>query len=507
MTKRRRNRVFQHSVWLLGTVIFLVAIRQYHLAFQFTQKEEVARNPEPLVPNQTTSGSSVGVSARTASAASINATANDSSTASNSNKLYYVGRFGLGHRLSKLSAAYHLAFELNLPEVELHWGSCQTEKVDISTVLFGTHILQVPRHDTHPVVVAAATDHSESSKTILVRNDVAGYYAGQNYKNAQRPLTHNVLDSLWWPKLQLDRKLFHHLLDQFMRMQHDNNKDYDNVFQTVTSDWRDYTVIGLHIRAGNGEGDHFQQAGRSVYNTEFYVQSTCQLIHAALRNETVFGATNNKPPLLFVATDTPSVLAIIHTACAPLPIRVLPQARVETKGGVSYQQWNKGSQCFDGWRSSMMDMALLAHTDILIAAMRSTFTQILPRALVQERQGGIFCEVGSGGGHSVMMMMSCFENERQWLLRETQPKTVSLPVSGDGGRDHPDNTTVGSVPTVTHKVMVHFPDWDKNEWAVQARAFLQDSSPSSDPTFVYGPRFDKKYRSKGEFREEWTWLG
>lgn len=39
-------------------------------------------------------------------------------------RIVYVGKFGLRHRLSKMSAAYHLGQQLNVTSMEVHWGVC-----------------------------------------------------------------------------------------------------------------------------------------------------------------------------------------------------------------------------------------------------------------------------------------------------------------------------------------------------------------------------------------------
>lgn len=398
------------------------------------------------------------------------------------NRLYYVARFGLGHRLSKLSAAYHLASVLlDLPEIELHWGSCKTGDLDIFNFLFGTHKLTL--RNTREAV-------DQRDKQVLVRNDVAGYYSGQSYKNAQVPLPIHYVDrsesssNPWKQKMLLDRVLFQDLLNRFLKRTPEVVRFQEQV------DWKTHTVIGLHVRAGNGEQDHFASSGRSVTDTSTFLRNVCLLLRK-------FTAENiHGPVLLFLATDTESVIPIVQSACndsddtrasdtvyPKIPVVIMSQPRVQASQGVSYHAWDQGKDCFQGWQASMMDMTLLTHSNVLVAGMRSTFTQILPRALVMDR-GEPFCEVQETG-----RTMTCWDNEDSWLFRKPRGRTYSLD---------------SAASPVTHKLLVHLPDLEPNPWIEKVQTFLKNKE-SSSVVFAYGERFDSKYRRKGQqFREDWT---
>ena len=132
----------------------------------------------------------------------------------------------------------------------------------------------------------------------------------------------------------------------------------------------------------------------------------------------------------------------------------------------------------------MMDMALLAHSNILVAGMRSTFTQILPRAVVMGR-GERFCEVEEETGRT----MTCWDEEDHWLFRRQSPPSSTCSL---------DDTTT----SVVHKLLVHLPDVEPNVWIDKAKAFIDNRESAS---FVYGERFDPKYRTPGQtFQKEWT---
>lgn len=441
------------------------------------------------------------------------------------NRIYFVAQFGLGHRFSKLSAAYHLAYKLGVPVLEQHWGSCQTAELDIFTYLFGTHRLVVPVYDAtgepRPSTQLPNRDVHDD-KTILIRNDVAGYYAGQSYKNAQIPIPQSLVAlsrigdhrarNTWSEKLALDRHLFRELLLKFIHR-----------YPAIASfqrehEWDDSIVIGLHLRVGNGEQNHFQTAGRSISNTSKFVGNVCGLLDRFLSKDFL----PNSKILLFVATDTSSVIPMVERYCSVTPlddpidtrrrsnqtITVLayPQLRVPENGGVSYQVWERGDNCLRGWLASMTDMALLSQAHVLIAGMRSTFTQIMPLSIVLDndttdtlrrnrprRREQTYCEVSETGE-----TMSCFTDMISWLFRRGTSHTFNL-----------DSVDSSQTVPVVHKVLVHLPepsvDDAENELTISAVSFLRDRSLKHQ-SMVYGSRFNSKYRTAMDsFRRDWTW--
>lgn len=455
---------------------------------------------------------------------------------SKSNKLVYVGSFGLGHRLSKLSAAYHLAGCLNLPLVEVQWGSCSaTENNDdgIFAGLFGHNSLTTLRT---PLCNNNSSLQRQQAKVILVRNDVSGYYAAQSYKNSGIPLEYARAVAVYSDKLQSDHDLFTELFDRRFAM-----RSTVEQFQHETG-WSDHTVIGVHVRAGNGEQDHFVRANRAILrnkdsnnnyenvnsqksSTTFVaVESMAQLVHQlwkAMQDEHV----NLKPPLVFIATDTVSYLSAFRRALQHFQrytvIAWEQQPRVEPGQGVSYQTWSQGhGACLDGWRAAAIDMTLLSRSDVLIATTRSTFTQIAPASLVFGRQrrqppshhrryAWCYCEMELQVATTTVQnnsSMTCFQTQAAWLLRRptTALRTFSLQQSGEAALAEKTATAV------THKVMVHLPDiaGDVSDpiFAV-AQDFLRSSAlvMSNETIFYYGRKYNPKYRGKSPFRKDWTW--
>jgi len=475
----------------------------------------------------------------------------NNNTTLNTNRLKYTGSFGLGHRLSKLTAAYHLAVHaLQLPLLEVDWGRCGSDAtnnsdsdsgVDIFAHLFGTNELVI----TTTTTTSATKNHQQqqppqanNNKVIWVRNDVHGYYAGQSYKNFEIPLTAAILDA-WRAKLASDAVLLAELADRFWhQQQHAAAAVVEQ--QQQRWQWKQHTVIGLHVRAGNGEGDHFTEAGRNRWsnggeNNSTKAKTLQRLIHRLVQYLQQQQASF-KPPLVFLATDTASWIDIVRDALKPIPVVVWEQPRVPLGQGVSYQAWanknnnnnnnNNNEQCLQGWSAAATDMFLLASVDVLIAATRSTFTQIAPAALVFSNSHSAlkFCEMDGP-------RLTCFKDQWTWLLRRKQPQaTATTPsmVTFSVNSDDEDTTAVqvdenddgsgNNNLAVTHKVMVHLPDvnvnGEKNERddpiRTAALAFLADvndnNNENNNHVFYYGRKYNPKYRDKKRpFRTDWVW--
>lgn len=628
----------------------------------------------------------------------------------------YIGQFGLGHRLSKLSAAYHLAQQQQLPvavpariRMNVRFGSCRltttttsssasstnsqanVTDVGIFEHLFGAsalslsskHVLPRINKNTNKVIHhSRRPDQGNQSigghtgrqkKVILIRNDVAGYYAGQAYKNAHYrihwdeerivsgikmvrtnqegatnvgtdpaktvsiPLDDNntVFSNpsqrapvVWLEKMRSDTQLYTHLWHRLassypqLRAFQASNGWGDNMLNKSNPHPR--LVIGLHLRAGNGEGDHFVQAQRGVgqrkksktkKNTEnrssserhqnpsnedndddddiseleeqeavtrFVSRVVTLIVTEFLPNiksdrrsfpssSSSQTRSSKKPDLLFLATDTASIIPIVQDTLTVLrekllkkgsknlsnhheivipELLVFPQDRLPAHQGVSYSAWTQGTECLQGWLTSAMDMALLARSHVVIAGMRSTFTQTMPLSLVLPEQatdpdaGRLqsfyrYCEVAETGRD-----MSCFADRISWLFRQHPPFLVASEASYTRShstllRSQFNNSSTSRVPfvdkrhgvfalpfhktdqqqrpqaqPVAHKLVVHFPDvFDPDPELASLQAFLHDQANRSpndvvsnqEKAFVYGNRFNRKYRGIQVFENQWTW--
>lgn len=499
------------------------------------------------------------------------------------NKLIYKGEFGLGHRLARFSAAHHLALQWKLPILQADWGTCKLEAAkstrkkeqDIFQFLFGgeNNQINLPLHaaisnkngnknyNNEDFISKAATpQHNIGNAVIRVTNDVLGYYTGQSYKNAKKNLPPNYYaiknntattnattrsNSPWLDKMQSDQQLFQHLLDRFQ-----HQKELQS-FQNLHA-WRDRMVIGLHIRAGNSEGTNFVIQGRDkVLGKKNFVPYVVKLIGAFIMQEKQqYRQKYKHNPLLFLATDTAAIIPAVKEAVAAelnnstlmMTVVTFPQPRISFGGGVSFERWKSGQRCLEGWLASMSDQALLATTDVVVAASRSTFTQTLPMSMVlptttAEAPPEIknlsppetmirpllrFCEVGESGRR-----MTCFADKYSWLYR-LQPGAVrtiqtfdleegTLPDKNENNRNNKrgvvreSNSNSNSLASlnddqIIHKVVIHLPDWEVPNDFEKVERFLSSAAARHRNTLKYGNRFNTKYRGKvfREYSSHWT---
>lgn len=366
------------------------------------------------------------------------------------NRVIHVGQFGLGHRLSKLSAAVHLADQFGVPILQVQWTDCHQD--DFFRTLFGESIIPIQPLSKMP----------RFGKKILVRNDVHGYYAGQAYKNFLIPVDKSTKER-WNDKLESDRKFFEYLRANFVFMGAllEFQKQHE---------WGSHHVVGVHIRAGNGETGHFAAAERNLFMDR---SAICQALQDYVRNY-----SGKKPLLVFVATDTVDWIDFLRQALTNIPVVSLPQERVEPGKGVSFSNWKDDARrCSDGWVASASDMFLLAASNTLIATTRSTFTQILPLSIVLSSSSGQFCELRTDG-HLV-----CFRDLQAWLFDEASA-------------------------TLAHKVMVHLPDVEAvNSIFDDANRFLWDTNAQEggeEKHYYYGRKYNQKYREKRQFQSRWV---
>jgi hypothetical protein len=182
----------------------------------------------------------------------------------------------------------------------------------------------------------------------------------------------------------------------------------------VQRHFRNATVLGIHIRAGNGETGDFMQKGRTIKSPEEWVRHVCTLLQDFLSHQINQTTLRLYPPVLYIATDTPSMISLFRQQLDDrLPVLDLPQQRQEQGKGVFFgealQVLNKGRQeddnddddssaCLEGWTDTLTDMLLLSHADVVIAGKPSSFSQTLPMSLAFGRQHGkkvpqSYCEI------------------------------------------------------------------------------------------------------------------
>lgn len=153
------------------------------------------------------------------------------------NQLVHFADYGLGHRLAKISSAWHLAKSLNLTRVVLFWGDC--DAVNLTPQLFGSDSFDIP--GTQKLANEAAVT-GNVGKTIKLKNDVSGYYNGQNYKNHKVLLPKSIGgdECPFLNKHRSDVELYKILLRRFVGKGH--------VMKFMEEEnFIEHFVIGIHL--------------------------------------------------------------------------------------------------------------------------------------------------------------------------------------------------------------------------------------------------------------------
>ncbi|MGK3749795.1 MAG: hypothetical protein ACI8RD_002092 [Bacillariaceae sp.] len=518
------------------------------------------------------------------------------------NEIIHRAFFGLGHRLHRSAAAYHLARSLSLSSsqekqqqdqpiithLRFHWESClavsngnngntnttskasgpeeeeeeeeeENKEYNVFRYLFGEDLWILNHHDD---IISSSLYKNNNSRTnrrnmIIIRNDIPGYIAGQLYKDLKIPIDINskkimlVSSQVNRTKQTTDPSVgYNVILNKLMNSDVDFYRRLVNNYRFRSElhefkfkhKWNERSlVVGLHLRAGNGEDAHFKESGRAasmkLNDESVLVSRLVQLINIIIIRETKDQNKQNNalPPLLFIATDTAHFLPLIEKAIITneeISLRpeiiTYPQYRLPRNAGVGFDALKgKGDSCLDGWKSAVNDALLLSEVDILIAAKRSTFTQSLPLTLGFDRNRNrnddmldnisnkdddadhkskknitrinnkrfSFCEVSESDATSV----TCVTDARTWLFRgedNINGHTDSFKVDGYRTTEDariwtvaiPTNTTATEIQKqqqqqqqyVAHKVTVLLPDIVAPKEFEQARDFLQRGNYNDD---------------------------
>jgi hypothetical protein len=460
--------------------------------------------------------------------------------------------FGLGHRLHRSAAAYHLATQplkenATITHFRFHWESCGSEKennknnnnndattdYNVFRYLFGNDVweLEKPKLATMESLAAATASTTATTsnltttttttttthyyrKMVVIRNDVYGYIKGQLYKDLHLPLPaskssgndhndHNNNDTTitaaatsssnyFDDKLRSDVEFYQRLIRHY-RFQ----STIDN-FQQQTHSFDHRLVVGVHLRVGNGEGRHFQQANRGVViNETVFVDNVIRTLGVMLKTkqqqqqqeEGVVNASNySMPPLIFLATDTAHLIPVFQEKSRQvlnIETVVFDQLRLPVHQGVTFEALQgQGQACLDGWQGMMSDMILLSRVNILVATRYSTFTQSLPLSMMFHHQQS-FCEASHDG-----TAMTCVAGRIQnWLFRN-DPSHIHTynSLHDDNKNDDNDMDMEESPPPppsppqpVQHPITLLLPDVEPPPELAQAQHFFGQPLPPPQP--------------------------
>jgi len=398
------------------------------------------------------------------------------------NRVIHNAKFGLGHRLSKISNAWHLAKSLNVTRLELQWKDCQGI-ANIFPRLFGSEYIDVTG-------VNGTENHNSNnnSKSILISNDVSGYYAASTYKSHQVPFSAKVYkgeNSPWLNKLDSDLELCKILRQRFV-----GKKDVNRFMEK--HDFLGHFVVGLHLRLGNSEPGHFatSERGGSGEQEEF-VQNMLDLLRYFLesvqkshpeRFTNCKQSLPKKKPLIFLATDTPKFIPFIVTYTRLWGVQTVVMEQMRLDEGTTWYKLKKGEECLQGWHEMILDTMLLSSSDVLISPKYSTFAQILPLPLVFDHGGVLgphFCEMSESA-----RAMTCLEDKNTWLWRDNEEKMFHYSLLNEDKLDLP----------VVHALTTHLPDVELSPHYADAKNFIEKEDVGTLTNISYGAEFDPKYR-------------
>ena len=409
--------------------------------------------------------------------------------------------------MSRMCAVYHIAKQLNVPHLDSWWGDCKG--VSIFAHLFGAEPLPVQPSNTS----TAVANMQRQGKSVVVINDVQGYYSVGDYKRTgvTVPQSYHQIhsdealqlsSSPWWSKLQSDVEFFTLLQNRFQF------RDKALAFMNEHA-FGQHTVIGRHLRAGNGEGQHFIQAQRGIAIDEtLFLKRIARLLQKLTQDPALQEKFQAKPPLVFLATDSghliPALTDLLSTVTfetgmmhqrMAMKTVVFPQTFVAKGHGVVFApHQDEKDNCLQHWQSMFMDGVLLSHSDILVAPLYSTFTQIMPLPLVFHRNhikksssgnnnwSPSFCEAATDASR-----MTCVDTMKTWLYRQNEQgmKTIALTVEEGGELNDPQQPQ-----HVVHHNTIVLPDVDG--------FYPENIKPMSD--FINSPRgFHRNYQHGAKF--------
>lgn len=265
-------------------------------------------------------------------------------------------------------------------ELRAFWGWCGEKKpIEVFSYLF------------RPYLDGEASHVNSRGQLLPFYNEVSGFPAV-----SRKPVTDQSECACSEDKIASDLEFYSSLRTRF--------RGKSQVDSFVRENFSKATVIGIHIRAGNGEGGDFDRKGRSINNPHVWVGHVVNLVL-----QEGFNKSGSNGLLVYIATDTPSMIELFRHELSPHNVKVLdlPQTRMEEGSGVMFGEaarvHNKGdesddySSCLKGWTDTLSDMFLLSHADVVVAATPSSFSQTAPMSLAFGKESQAvetpYCEV------------------------------------------------------------------------------------------------------------------
>ena len=387
---------------------------------------------------------------------------------------------GLGHQLTRLSAAYHLAMLYKIPRIYPSSNPlCGGNIFSIHNSLLGPYeidsemgaplLVDLPFSDENifrnhtlfklptsfpNLTVVPPVGKQVLRQTVDITNEVVGYANLFTTTSLD-----GIIENEYWGKDRSDYQMYSQFMDLFRRTHSDRIK---MVMQQTN--FQHHTVFGLHIRAGNGETGDFVNKGRGINDLENWLISVAQVLCDYEKQNSRFFRDN--PLMVFVSTDTASIiqkLQSISNAKCKIPYVSADQAYPEEGVGVSFLAYSGNhtdqEKCLNGWRDMALDMYMLTQCNTVIAGTYSSFTQTAPLSFVLHKaqlynhgmttesstaHPHYFCEFGIAGDR-----MDCFDSLSNWIKKESTIVTGNASAARQKRRmevkfpvDHDSSSTV-----------------------------------------------------------------
>ena len=310
-------------------------------------------------------------------------------------RVTYKACCGLGHRLLRMSNAYHVAKKLSF-ELKSDWGSCGVEGSpdgDIFNYLF------------QPQPLDELAYVNSTHKRLFYGNEVPGYSsAGVPWEGDCR---------VRQDKVETDLEMYTSLRNRF--------RERGKVDSFVQQHFAGRTVLGLYTRAKHngelGNEKHQETTAADEQWVSNIVTNILLQLESARQNATF------APPVLYLSTDTPRHMELLSRRLKGIMPVVALSKDISKQDDFIQHSSNKDQQqqraeayqaaCLQNKNITVFDMILLSHSDVLIAAKPSSFTQSLPLSLVFGRSprklDPAFCEV-----KSKTQELKCFRSYVEW---------------------------------------------------------------------------------------------
>ena len=359
------------------------------------------------------------------------------------------GVAGLGHRLGRMSGLFHASKTMNLTRMAASWGwECgpnENGDPDIFDHLFGRGPMVVRPLQPNAMWTDRPKQYQDApKKTLRVVNDAPGYQPLCAVFGEKRKKHVCTPTELTREKLVSDVEFFHQLRVLFRF--NDEARSFMKQFH-----FSEHTVIGLHVRGGNGEKTRdWLDKGRGFSDIETWLNKTAKSL-----KDLSAKLGRAKPPMIFLATDTPSVIQKLQTATRPHGIRVVAfQQELPQEGaGVSFdkkfnlKKEGAGAACRRAWVDQFIDATLLSASDVVVSGQYSSFTQTTPLITIltpsilaashqppsdvlKEHAKRLYCEMTFSGSD-----MKCFDDALEWVVENTwQRKELIVPWGWFRGR-------------------------------------------------------------------------